>query len=169
MNKKAISGIVAAVIMIALVIAITGIVWVVVTNLVTEQLGQAGTCLDVLGKISINHQYTCYNATGGNFQFSLGIADVDVEKVLVSVSGGGTTKSYEITQESSTQNGLTFYNGSANIWLPEKNEGFTYILDTEAEGLGKPDEVRIYPIIGGRQCDSSDSISQISSCISLLD
>ena len=167
MNKKAMSGIVAAVIMIALVIAITGIVWVVVTNLVTEQLGEAGTCLDVLGKISINPQYTCYDGDATHLQFSLGVGDIDIEKVIVSVSGATTTKSYEISYISAAVSGLTFYNGTSEVWLPGKNEGFTYILDTEGQGLGRPDVIKIFPVVSGRQCDASDTVSEISDCLLL--
>ena len=50
-NKKAISGIVTAVIMIALVMAAAIIVWVVVNNLVTEQLGEAESCFMIFGKV----------------------------------------------------------------------------------------------------------------------
>ena len=167
MNKRAISGVVATVIMIALVIAIIGIVWVVVTNLVSEELEEAGTCLDVLGKVMINPQYTCYNASGDYFQFSIGVGNIVVEKVIVTISGSGTTESYEISQTPDDSTGLKFYNGSASIYLPEKNEGFTYILDTVEVGLGRPDVIKVYPVISGRQCDASDTISDISDCLLL--
>ena len=163
MNKKAISGIVAAVIMIALVVAIAGVVWVVVNNLVSEELEEAGTCLDVVGKVEINPQYTCYNASANEFQFSIGVGDIVVEKVIVSISGAGTTKSYEISQTPSDETGLRFYDGSPSIYLPKKNEGFTYVVDAEE----RPDSVSVYPVIRGQQCDASDSISYISDCLLL--
>jgi flagellin-like protein len=164
MNKKAISGIVATVIMIALVIAIAGVVWVVVTNLVSEELEEAGTCREVLGKITINPQYTCFNSSSNEFQFSIGIGDIEIEKVIVAISGAGTTKSYEITQIPDEEAGLRFYDGGPGIYLPKKNEGFTYVLDIEE----RPDSIIIYPVIKGKQCDASDSISEISDCLLLL-
>ncbi len=168
MNKKAVSGVVATVFMIALVVAIAGVVWVVVSNLVSEQLEEAGTCLDVLGKITINPQYTCYNTSAGELQFSIGVGDIAVEKVIVAISGSGTTKSYDISQISRDDTGLKFYNGSNSIYLPEKNEGFTYILNTSEAGLGIPDSIIVYPVVKGKQCDASDSISEISNCLLLL-
>ena len=163
MNNKAISGIVATVIMIALVVAIAGIVWVVVTNLVSEQLEEAGTCLEVLDKVTINSQYTCYNVSEDHLQFSIGIGDIIIEKVMVSVSWTETTESYEISQDSKKEVGITFYNGTEEIFLPDKNEGFTYVLDTSSKG--RPDSIKIYPVVKGRQCDSSSSISEINSCL----
>jgi len=167
MNKKAISGVVAAVIMIALVIAIGGVVWVVVSNLVSEQLEEAGTCLDVLGEVTINPKYTCYNSSEKHLQVSVGVGDIVIDKVILAVSGKGTTKSYEISKIHQEITDLTFYNGSLITWLPEQNEGFTYILDTESQNLGRPDSVIIYPIIKGRQCDASDTLSEISDCLLL--
>ena len=86
MNKKAISGVVATVIMIALVIAIAGVVWVVVSNLVSEELEEAGTCLDVLGKVTINPQYTCYNSSEKHLQVSVGVGDIVQVSVIVGVT-----------------------------------------------------------------------------------
>ena len=164
-NKKAMSGIVAAVIMIALVIAIGGIVWLVVTNLITEELDEAGTCLDTLGKVTINSQYTCYNSSNGELLFSIGIGDINLEKVVVIVSGEGKTNSYEITNEfSNVDDNLKAYNGSDNVKLANKNEGLTYRLNASAEELGRPDSMKVYPVIKGRQCDASDTISRIGGC-----
>ena len=59
-NKKGVSGIVATVIMIALVIAIGGVVWAVVNNLVSEQLDDAGSCFNIFEEVSFNNQYTCW-------------------------------------------------------------------------------------------------------------
>ena len=168
-NKKAMSGIVAAVIMIALVIAIGGIVWVVVNNLITEELEEAGTCLDVLGKVTINSQYTCYNSSNGELLLSIGVGDIDIEKVVVTVSGEGKTNSYEITNElSNVDDNLKAYDGSNEVRLADKNEGLTYRLNASAEELGRPDSIKVYPVIKGRQCDASDTISGIGSC-GLLD
>lgn len=165
-NKKAVSGVVATVFMIALVIAVVGVVWVVINNLVSEQLEEAGTCLDVVGKININKQYTCYNGADKQFLFSIGIGDIEVEKVIVSISGSGKVESYEILKElSNVDDAITSYTGEDNVQLPDKNEGVTYVLNTELSGIGKPDLIEISPVIKGQQCSSSDSLSDITSCM----
>lgn len=164
-NKKAISGIVATVFMIGLVMAIAAIVWVVVTNLVTEELEGAGTCMDVLDKVNINGEYTCYNYTSQEFQFSIGLGDVEIEKIVVAISLEGTTSQYEIPKETLPVPGLKFYKGTNNIKLPKKNEGFTYV----AEGIESlPDSIKIYPVIGEQQCDAADTLSDIPDCTLLF-
>lgn len=167
-NKKAVSTIIATVLMIALVIAITGIVWVVVSNLVSQQLEEAGTCLDVIGKVSINHQYTCYNITGKELMFSIEIGDINISKVVVSVSGSGTGNSYEIEKTPKTITNLKNYSRGEIIRLADSNGALTYRLDTESTELGMPDSIRIYPVINGKQCDATDTLSEVGDC-SLVD
>lgn len=87
-NKKAISGVIAAVIMIAVVMAAVIIVWGAVIPMVREQLKGTESCFGIFEKVTINSMYTCYNSSSNSFQFSINIGDIDVEKVIVSISGG---------------------------------------------------------------------------------
>ena len=163
-NKKAVSGIVATVIMIALVMAVAGVVWVVVTNLVSEQLEDVGSCLDVIGKVSLEQRYTCYNSSSKITQFSITIGDINVSKVVVAISGAGATKSYEIAREPTTIPGLTDYYGNSEIKLPNKNEGLTY---RSSDFDSKPDSIKLYPVVNKKQCDATDTITELSSCLLL--
>ena len=157
-NKKGLSGIVAAVIMIALVMVIGGIVWTVVTNLVSEQLEDAGTCLDVLGKVNINDQYTCYNTSTNEVLISIGVGDLDVEKIIIAVSSESASNSHELT-ETSQDIDLKNYDGTSGVKMPGKNSGLTYRLSGE-----RPDSIKVIPVISGKQCDVTDSTSSITSC-----
>lgn len=167
-NKKAVSGIIATVLMIGLVIAVVGVVWVVITNLVSEQLEEAGSCLDVSGKVTFNSRYTCYNSSSNEFKISIEVKDIDLEKIVVFVSGAGKTDSYEITKTGGTLSNWMNYSGGYTIYLPGKNSGLTYLLNTSAEGIGIPDEIGVYPVVRGKQCDVSDSISRVVDCQALL-
>ena len=164
-EKRGISGVISAVIMVALVMVAVIIVWGVVVPLIKNQLSETESCFGVSGKVTINNMYTCYNSTSENFQFSITVKDIDVEKVLVSVSAKGETKSYEISNNESTVNGLGPYpSGSGNVKLPEKNAGLTYIASNFSE---KPDLIQISPVVKGKQCEPSDSLSEIDNCLSL--
>jgi len=163
-KKKGLSGIVTAVVLIALVIAATAIVWVFVRNLVEEKLEGSGSCIDIFGKVSLNNRYTCYNSSSSEILFSISIGEIDVDEVLVSISGDGTTKSFKIGNEAKPIDGLTNYpDGSPNIKLPGKNGGLTYI----ASDSNQPDLIEIAPIIKGEQCGVSDSLSEIDNCLSV--
>lgn len=163
-NKKGVSGIVATVIMIALVIAIGGVVWMVVNNLVSEQLEDAGSCFDIFEKIEINNKYTCWNSTSdaNEFLFSVKVKDIDISKLVVSISGDGTTKSYTLTPEGKSIEGLKTYPDRDDlVKMPGKNEGLTYIT---TDFSNKPDFIEVSPVVGKKQCDSTDTLNEIDTC-----
>lgn len=165
MNKKAISGVVTAVLMIGLVMVAGVIVWVVVTNLVQGQLGDVESCFGVYEKVKINDMYTCYDTNTNDFQFSLSIDNLDVDAVIVSVYQEGAIKSYTLTNQSQNITGLGPYpSTSGNVTLPGKNSGLTYI---STEFAGKPDSVTLAPIINKKQCEVSASLSEIDDCAAI--
>lgn len=164
-NKRGLSGVVAVVILIALTVAVISIVWVVINNLVTSELEGAESCYGVFEKVTINHQYTCYNSSSNMFQFSINIADIKLDAVLVSISGEGITKSFKITNDASTIENVATYTGGSLIKLPETNGGLTYVYDLTAGGFsGSPDKMQIAPIVNTKQCGASDSLSEIENC-----
>jgi len=160
-NRKGISGVVAAVLMIALVMVIAVIVWVVVRNIVQGQIGSVESCFGIYDKVTINNIYTCYNSTSSQFQFSIKIEDIDVDKVVISVSSEGSTNSYTLTNEDQPDIGLTKYPSGGEVKLPGRNAGLTYVTDIST----KPDLIQIAPVVNGQQCEVSDSLSEIDDCL----
>ena len=167
--KKGLSGVVTSVILIALVMVATAIVWVFVRNLVEEKLEDSGNCMDIFGKVSLNNRYTCYNSSSSDTQFSISIGDINVDEVLISISEDGTTKSFKISNEEKEIVNLANYKstgfGTDQIKLPGKNAGLTYVTNAF---LNQPDLIEIAPIINGKQCGVSDSLSEIDNCLSLI-
>ena len=94
--------------------------------------------------------------------FGINLADVDVGSVVVMISGEGSIKSYTITKEAQPITGLENYRGGSDIQLPGKNGGSSY---NSSEFPLRPDSIRLSPVIGGNQCEVSDSISNIQSCL----
>ena len=165
MKKRGISGIVGIVIMIALVIVIGGVVWKVVNNLVSEQLEEAGSCFGMFDKVKLNNKYTCWNSSSNELLFSINVADADIDKIIVSISGEGKTKSYTLEKTEKAIDGLvSFPERNSQVKAPGKNEGLTYI---SSDFTTKPDSITIYPVVGEKQCDSADTISSIDSCVLL--
>jgi hypothetical protein len=162
-NKKGLSAIVITVILIALSMAAIVLVWVFVNNMIKGQIKSSESCFGNFDKVSINEQYTCYDAAAQSIRFSLIVGDIDVDKIIVSVSSASAVKSYEITNTAGAVTGLLMYpSGSTNIVLPGKNAGLTY----RATGFtSTADLIQIAPVIGGTQCETSDSVSEIEPCI----
>jgi len=173
LDKRGLSAVVTAVIMIALVVSAIAIVWGVVANLVEEELEGAESCVNVFEKVGINSRYTCYDSsTPGNlkFQFSLSLGDIDVEEVLFAVSAEGTTKTFSISNiAKDIPNVDNFPLPSGLIVLPGKNGGLTYVYDLSAAGFSSgPDSFEIAPTIDGKQCSSSDLLRDIPKCETLI-
>jgi len=158
-NRKGISGVVAAVIMIALVMAVGVIVWVVIRNLIVNKLENVGSCVEVFDKVTINSRYTCYDTSEDEFHFSIKVGDIEVEKILVAISSEGSTNSYELSDVDNDD--LDSYPDSGDdVLVPGKNSGRTYILSISTQ----PDYIEIAPIVNGQQCEISDSLFEIDSC-----
>lgn len=164
-DKKGLSGIVATILMIALAVAIVGVVWVVITNLVSERLEEAGTCLEVIGKVEIDKARTCYDSGTEILEFSIVLAEIKLDELAVSIAGAGSTKSYDITNEANEDSPVTFYDESTGVLLPAENEGFVYKLNTAEVGLGVPQSIKIFPTVGGQRCGESDNLQEIRSCL----
>ena len=165
-NKRGLSTVVITVIMIALVMVVTTIVWAVVNNLIKEEISSSESCFGILNKVTIGRQYSCYDAANDIVQFSINVGDIDVDEVLVSVSGNAGTKNPRISNDGLVFNGLTYFDGTTepdgSVKLPRKNSGKTYKLSW---GLVlEPDMIQVAPVVKGKQCESSDSLQNIESC-----
>lgn len=170
-NKKALSTVIATVLMILLVMVATAIVWEFVVNIAKNQTEGVQSCFAATssGKVAINDYYTCYNITSGEVQFSIDVKDVDIDSLVISILVGGNSKSFTLTNNYTVIPNLKPYKGNPGdaVKLPGKNEGDTYVADFSSEfaqGVTKVDYIRIAPIVGEKQCEQSDETNQIDSC-----
>ncbi|MBU2104533.1 MAG: hypothetical protein KKF67_02035 [Nanoarchaeota archaeon] len=165
-NKAGISTIIATVILIGLVIVAIGIIWVSIRGVIIKQIESTELCFGNYDKVNLNSLYTCYDVSSDSMRISLSIGDIEVNKVLISISGTGTTKNFGISNNASLIGGVTNYpSGTASIQLPGKNSGLTYVYDLSTGGfIGKPDKIEITPVIEDQQCEISDSLLAIENC-----
>jgi hypothetical protein len=168
-NKKALSTVIATVLIILLVLVSVAIVWKFIQNIVNpEKLDKAQSCFDATssGKVTINDYYTCYNQTSNEVQFSIDIKDVTIDSLVVSILVGGNSKSFTLTNNDTIVPNLRPYKGSSGttVKLPGKNEGKTYVAEGFEAGAGKVDWIKIAPVIAGQQCDASDETYQVDYC-----
>ncbi|MEK0338030.1 MAG: archaellin/type IV pilin N-terminal domain-containing protein, partial [Nitrosopumilus sp.] len=89
-DRKGMSAVIATLLLMLLTIVLVGVIWTVVTNLVDRELSESQNCLNIFEKVALNDQYTCYtNTTTNEFQFSLSISDIDIDKAIVQISAEG--------------------------------------------------------------------------------
>ncbi|MGD9275996.1 MAG: hypothetical protein PVJ67_02390 [Candidatus Pacearchaeota archaeon] len=163
LRKRGLSGVVTVLILVLLVVTLVSFVWVMVKNLVEDRLEEAESCFGIFDAVTINSKYTCYNSSSYDVQFSINVGDVDLEKLIVSVFDSSTkaSKSYEITNVLSTVADLSAYPSGAQVVIPNKSSGRTYI----GTGFsGKPGFIEVAPIIDGKACKVSDTVYDIPDC-----
>ena len=165
-NSKGLSGVVTAMILIALTVSAVAIVWVGVKNLVTDKLEESSSCFDVgfSDKVKLNNDYTCFNSSDNSTQFSIDIEDIEIDELLISFVIEGNSKSFTITNEAKIIKDLVNYTNGNLVKLPEKNSGATYVAK---KFNGKVNSIKISPKINGKQCGVSDSINAVDSCSSM--
>ncbi len=166
-NKRGISAVVGTTIMVALVIGLTAIVWTVVTGVVEEELDSATSCFGNFDKITLNDRYTCNNLSENRSYFSIS-SKINVTEIIVSISGERSIKSFKINGFDSYDYVKNFTDADFGTVLtaPRENEGVTYVINTSHSEfkISEIDAIEIAPVIGGEQCDISDSILQIDDC-----
>lgn len=160
-GKKGLSGVITIMILIVIVIASVAIIWSIVNKTVEEGLGEAKSCYDVVGKIEINSEYTCYDSDLDEVHFSINIGDIDIDRLFIVIADENSSVSFELTNELTPEGNLRNYDGTNEVKLPDKNAGSTYIA---SNFYIKPTLIQIAPTVNGNQCGVSDSLSYIPEC-----
>ena len=120
-NKKALSEIITTLLLIMLTVAIFSIIALFIIPYVKDNLGKGKACYDVLGKLEIVNEGTCFNRTTNETYINIKLGDADVKGILISLRGSGTSKNYEIIP-GSVEGVKMFFDTNAAIELPGKNE-----------------------------------------------
>ena len=161
-NNRGISSIIATLLLVVLTIVLVAVVWSVVSNLVNPKISQSTACFGNFEEVTLNDLYSCYDSNLNQTHISLKIGNIDLDGVLVSVSGQSQTKSFTITNSPKSITNLTNFDGTTQVSLSGKNSGATYIYNWSSSVA--PTSIQILPLIGGQQCSQSDAISSLDSC-----
>ncbi len=162
-KKKRLSTVAITVILIAIVLLLLAIAWIVAKNAKQEN-GSDEVCFDAAEKVEINSKYTLYNPDLNQLQFSISMGNIEVDEVLVTISGDSSAKILKIKTKAQEIKNLANYRstdfGNEQIKLPEKNSDLTYVYDM-SNFFGEPDSITISPVIDKTQCRACDSLYEI--------
>jgi len=167
LGKKGVSEVIASVLLIALVMVLSAIIWMVVQNLINPNLEQTSSCFGIFDKVKVGNTYTCYDSSSDELRLSLEVGEVDINAILISITGESATKTLRINDTASAIDGVTNYSSGTSVQIPGRNSGLTYLIDINTIGVGTPSIVKIAPFVGKELCSVSDSITSIPSCSSL--
>jgi len=165
-KKRGLSTIVSTLILVMLTLAAATLVWVVAKNLINDNLSDAESCFGIFDKVNINTEYTCYNSSSDELWFSIDVKDAEVDKILVGLGNLGGAKSFELERQPTSYPNVRLFGGSygAMISAPDPNSALTYIINTTGMGVGGASRIEISPIVGGKQCEATDTVSEIGDC-----
>ena len=167
LNKKALSTVVTTLLTISLALVAIAVVWGITTGLIQKQISGAEKCNDLINKITLNSQNTCYDEAQQSLQFSINVGDIVVDDILVTIIDPFSGKSFKF-KDAEIEYTVRKYGEMPGLPLevPGKNSGTTYVADLDNLGLSgaKPQSIKIAPVIKTEQCDQVDSIVEISYC-----
>jgi hypothetical protein len=161
-SHKGLSTVVSAVIMVALVLVAASIVWVTVNKMIKDETSSASSCFQTAEKVYIDRDNTCYNSTSNEIKLYIGVKDIEVNSILVSVAGESGAKSFEIS--SSAENTFLKMYDNSEVRLPDRNSGLVYIVGLSTFDIGKASNIKVAPTINGKQCETSDILSNLEDC-----
>jgi FlaG/FlaF family flagellin (archaellin) len=173
-RKKGLSNVVSTMILIALAVATVGIVASYVISFVNKNLEDSGDCFEALDKIQINNEYTCLwdnSLYDPRVRFTavaveIEISDLEVDKLLISLSGEGESKTLELingtleTGDIVIKDGGFFLGNPSPIIIPTNGARTYVIMQENYPASGKNGEyyvegvkaVKVAPVINGEQC-----------------
>jgi len=160
-QKKAVSALVATVLLILITVAAIGIIWSAVMPMINKatQYGQA--CMSARLQINTDSGYTCYNASGVVLaNIDRGAEDFVPSAIQVIVAGGGQSKVFKILDNQATS-GVTMLGGAATLYIPGTNEEKTYVITS---GLTTTSEVAVAPVV---KVGNTEKICDVSSRVAL--
>ncbi len=130
MNRKAISSLIATVLMILITIAIVGIVVAAVMPMFRGTVDKAALCKDA--ELSVNKDYTVFNETSAILSITLsrGAKEVQINRVQIKLRDGAGRSAI------SEQTGIPVVNGDQS-----------YDISNNTLGIGKPVAVGLAPIV----------------------
>ncbi|MCA9487510.1 MAG: hypothetical protein KC516_00960 [Nanoarchaeota archaeon] len=170
MNKKALSAVVGTLVLIGVTMAAAALVLGFVRFFVQDKLTNSKGCLDILEKIELNEDYTCYNSstTEGNEKVlvSLSRGEVSLDSVIITISSEYESKTFSLTDFQETISGVLPYGFSEaqTVSLPGNESGKTYVVDWPLSNYGVVQTVEIAPVIDGKACEVLEKMDTLANC-----
>jgi flagellin-like protein len=176
MQKKAVSALVATVLLILITVAAVGIIWGAIMPMINQatQYGQA--CMNARLNINTDGGYTCFNGTGTStpgrvlVNIERGAESFDLQGIQISVSGGGSAKVWMVKNGQTPlgpagENGTVTQipqNGSGLLLdVPGVNEARTYGITS---GLTTASEVAVAVVV---KLGQTEKVCDVSSRVAL--
>ena len=162
-SKKGFSQVVSVSIIILITVAAAVIVGNSTKNLVNNKLDKSKSCFDLLEKVKINDENTCYNLVNDTVQVSVIREDVELESITIVIFTNITSFKFKLTEEERVIPLIQKYNpyNETGVQMPSKEGSKTYIVDGFLE---RPERIEVAPETEETLCDSTDTLQNLPVC-----
>jgi|WetSurMetagenome_2_1015567.scaffolds.fasta_scaffold70376_3 flagellin-like protein len=146
MEKKAVSEIIATVLLVLITVVAVSLVAVFLVPFIKDKMKEK-ECYDAIDKLTIeNGKYTCFNDTETRIMVKRSInGDLEIQGIIVSLRQNSSSSVYKIYNNSETD-GVKMW-GSGNIKIPGPGGAQTYVFNIVSN------YVSIAPILAdGKMC-----------------
>ena len=128
MEKKGLSGIIVVVLLIVLTMAAITIFWTTTRGVIEDNIDKSESCFNIFDKVYLETRFTCYDEANNELKFYIGLRDIEVDSVVVFVTGDLGAKSFKIPDETDVEY-VSLVSGEENEILPEENAGLVYKIN----------------------------------------
>ncbi len=154
--KKAVSPIVASVLLILITITAAIIIGAFVKNMIQNLANKSKECGELLGKIHIDREATCYNKTTQEVYVGVALetGSPEIKGLFIALEGGGVRKAFKLIEGNNYTNVKEIdknYNEAITIVKP--GEIVAYVFNITDIDTRLKESVTITPITeGGYKC-----------------
>ncbi len=128
-SKKGVSDVIATVLLIMLTVAAASILYFFIIPMIKNMLENSQTCHEMRGQAEIETgEYTC---AGVDTRVKVRIGEEgkqNVSGLLITLDSSGTSRSYEIRNNTESQGVLMLKNGLSLLELPRRGGAETYLF-----------------------------------------
>jgi len=165
MQKKAVSALVATVLLILITVAAVGIIWGAIMPMINQATQYGQSCMNARLQIDTDQGYTCYNTSGVVLaNIARGAEDFIPTGLQLVVSGGGQSKVFKVSDKQIPSAGInqlpSNYSGNT-LDVPGTNEARTYVVSS---GMTVTSELAVAPIV---KVGNTEKVCDVSSRVTL--
>ena len=169
--KKGLSPVVSTILLILITIAAVVLIAGFAIPFVRNNLDESKVCFDASEQLKINteEEITCHSVVNKNvsIQISRGTKELDIRGFFLVLSGGGSSKTFEIYNGKDLRiEGIEMLDGTNELDIPKIGEDRTYNISLELTPLSEATDIRakIAPIMpSGVNCPETDN-AKIPKC-----
>lgn len=164
-HKKAVSALVATVLLILITVAAVGIIWGAIMPMLAQGMDVGRACMNARLQINTQQGYSCFNTTGPTpnrvlIQVERGAEDFIPLGLQLVVTGGGQSKVYTVRNKQTgvgSVSELPANFSGVTLDVPGINEARTYFVDS---GMTTTSEISVAPIV---KVGNTEKICDVSS------